>query len=131
MTNGTESAGDHGANIRAADHRATALASVATLASTLALTGATVVIDTEKWKSSESIRTAFGVLLLIAVALFTGAASAALAGHRKRGAASAELSDAKHDKVNLSMWLLLAGMVFVLALTFVSMLNTGSPTPAK
>jgi hypothetical protein len=121
---------DHDANIRAADHRATALASVATLASTLALTGATVVIDTEKWNPSESFRTLFGVLLVIAVILFTLAAGAALAGHSKRGPATLGMSDDKHKKVNLSMGFLLLGMIFVVALTIVSMLNTGSPTPA-
>jgi len=61
---------DHDANIRSADQRATALAAVASLASSLALAGVALIIDTSKWTSPPLVRYAFGALLLLAVFYF-------------------------------------------------------------
>jgi hypothetical protein len=141
MTNGTENDHavttrrptltdpDHDANIRAADHRATALVAVASLAATLALAGVAIILDTGKWTSPAGMRVAFGILLVLAVGFFTAAAWFAVRGHgtglEPTDASSSEdpmralqrQSAAKHADVHTAMNLLFVGMVGVVLLT--------------
>lgn len=128
---------DHDANIRSADQRATALAAVASLAATLALSGAAIIIDMDKWRTAVGIRHLFGVVLIAAVVLFSISAFRALRGHGlelddgaqaqdeademdkdKDGKSPLEdLSIAKHRAVHSSMWFLWVGIACVALLT--------------
>jgi hypothetical protein len=128
MTN-NDSKTDHDANIRSADQRATALAAVSSIAASLALSGAAIIVDTGKLMSPSWIRPAFGSLLIVAVLMFSLSAFIAVLAHQQKREACKPLvgvSNNKHARVNLSMWFLLVGMLCVLLLTGVSMFATGA-----
>jgi len=135
-TPGQDSSGqrDHDANVRSADQRATALAAVASLAATLALAGAAIIIDVGKWPPAVRpslawfARHGFGLCLLLAVGFFSIAAFHALKGHGIKpgdklaqagdGETSIEkTSNAKHGVLHSSMKSLAWGLVFVFVLT--------------
>jgi hypothetical protein len=83
MTN-DNSKTDHDANIRSADQRAATLAAVSSIAASLALSGAAIIVDTGKLLSPNWIRPAFGTVLIVAVLLFTISAFIAVSGHRQK-----------------------------------------------
>jgi hypothetical protein len=133
---------DHDANIRSADQRATALTAASSIAVSLALSGAAIIVDTAKLTSPGWIRPMFGILLILALCGFTISACIAIVGHQQPREGKPPLAKApgvanetapvsnslmkvstkKHAKVNLSMWFIFAGMVFVVLLTGLSLL---------
>jgi hypothetical protein len=116
---GESQAPDDEADIRSTDQRAATLTAVAALAASLALSGAAIIVDTEKMTSPAWIRGFFGVPLVLAVLLFTLAAVVAVTCHQmpRAGGQAPTTSKKKHARVNTSMWLLCGGMACVLLVT--------------
>jgi hypothetical protein len=152
MTNADQKSPDHEANIRSADQRATAVVAVATVTASLALAGATIVVDTGKLTQPSGVREWLTGLLIGAVAAFTVSALFAAVGHSKRWdpeateqadttdtswrrrfkkevADAKQLSKSKHDRVTKSMYGLLVGMLFLVGVTIASYVATGAPPP--
>jgi hypothetical protein len=137
MTSASPKTPDHEGNIRSADQRATVVAATATIAATLALNGATIIVDTAKLTAPSGIRLLFGGALIVSVLFFTGATLAAALGHQKRWETIAcedsshqeAMSRIKHKHVSTSMWFLFAGMFFVVLVALFSMFATGAPPP--
>src|SRR4051794_18765835 len=69
------------ARTRSADHRATAMAATASIAAGLALSGATVIVDTGKLNDPPWVRQWFQNLLLGALVLLVLAAASSTLGH--------------------------------------------------
>jgi hypothetical protein len=92
------------AGVQAADHRIAAVAASASIAASLSLAGAALVLDYQKLLSPEGVRTFFGWILVGALAFFTVAAAAAAFGHNKGGdvrepdGVSAEFSESDTNK---------------------------------
>jgi hypothetical protein len=133
MTSDSANTTDHAANIRSADQRATALAATATITASLALTGASIVVDTAKMSQPTWVRPWFSWILVFTVLAFTVAAAVAVNGHRKQWdpnvgpeLGQASMSKSKHNHVTGSMSCLLAGMVGVLLIAFVSVFARGA-----
>jgi len=137
--------------VRSADHRAAALTATGTLAASLALSGAAIVVDTSNSLGSGWGRTWFESALIAALALFTLSALAALTGHwRKGGKGTAigirtlfcrepkpnvsirlrvspqhlnwQLAQVKHAHVTVALFLLFGGMLAVIVMVVVSTL---------
>ena len=117
---------------------------MASLAASLSLAGAAVVLDKDKLRQRSALplfhiefesRFWFGVVLCLALALFLMAAIVAVTAHQGQNddIANEEKCNAnwkaakdKHSRVTASLWLLVGGMAVVLALAF---LATIAPPP--
>jgi hypothetical protein len=127
-----------------ADQRAAAVAAVASLAASLALTGATLVLDKDKLKEPTTIplihftfesRSRFGAVLCLALIAFLIAAVLAVTAHQRQNddianeakcASNWVAAKKKHARVTASLWFLVVGMGCV---SILALLATLAPAP--
>ncbi|MGA5298499.1 hypothetical protein ACPCHT_01150 [Nucisporomicrobium flavum] len=137
---------------RMADQRAGLIAAVASLAASLSLTGATLILDENALDRPSWVRWWFGLVLVLSVTLFVLAAIMSLRVHLERRPLREDLTDhdlahwvtaaaeqlerdvranwataaAKHRKVVWALGCLIAGLVLVAVLTVLAWVSAAA-----
>jgi hypothetical protein len=137
---------------RTADQRASLIAAVASLAASLSLTGATLILDENALDRPSWVRWWFGLVLVLSVGLFVLAAILSLRVHLERRPLHEDLTEhdlahwvtaaadqlernvranwataaAKHRKVVWALGCLIAGLVLVAVLTILAWVSAAS-----